>query len=118
MTAISRIISEAFMQQISFWPERGCPQPGPLTKYASWHVAQTASLLYRRLPVGIASQFRARRFQSILRRLAACDTADWQSALRLWQRPWSPAAAYPVVRVGPSGKLGLLRLRTAVLRQN
>src|SRR5258708_4587807 len=57
--------------------------PGPL---ATWDVAQVANLLYRRLPVGKASQVRARRLHSTFRRLAARDTADWQSALR-FQHP-------------------------------
>jgi len=46
-------------------------------------VAQVANLLFRRLAVGSGDrQFPAREYRRGPGRLAACETADWQSALR------------------------------------
>jgi hypothetical protein len=45
-------------------------------------VAQVANLLFRRLPVGGAVSWLRRMNFPRPRRLAICDTADWQSALQ------------------------------------
>jgi hypothetical protein len=52
-------------------------------------VAQTSSLLYRRLPVGKPVSV------STVSRLEICDTADWKSALR-WRGPKLALARVPV----------------------
>jgi hypothetical protein len=50
-----------------------------LTAPATGSVAQVANLPYRRLPVGGASTARGCHGLRPLRRLATCETADWQS---------------------------------------
>jgi len=46
-------------------------------------VSQSVPRLYRRLAIGRGLSFRCARKVSSARRMAFCDTADWQSALRV-----------------------------------
>ena len=58
-------------------------------------VAQISNLLYRRLPVGKASNSTmAARRASVARRFETCDTADWKSALLAG----AGTVAYPTVQ--------------------